>query len=180
MLTTPGALTAFAAVGLLLAGCAGADTGATATDLAVTGTGELTFDPDVFEVPAGQEITLELTSEGVEHDFVIADAAGAAEAGDAGHGDHGGGEDHDDHGDGDDHADNNHGDGEDHADDDAAGDDHGADEADGDLHVAHAEMGQTSTTTFTVHAPGDYEVYCAVPGHRQAGMTATLTVTDAD
>lgn len=170
MLTTPGALTAFAVVGLLLAGCAGADTGATATDLAVTGTGELTFDPDVFEVPAGQEITLELTSEGVEHDFVIADAA---EAGDAGHGDHGDGEG-DDHGDGDDHA-------ADAADaGDAGHDDHGDGEADEDLHVAHAESGQTSTATFTVHAPGDYEVYCAVPGHRQAGMTATLTVIDAD
>lgn len=46
-----------------------------------------------------------------------------------------------------------------------------------DLHVAHADAGQTVTATFTINEPGTYEVYCSVPGHRESGMIATLTVT---
>jgi uncharacterized cupredoxin-like copper-binding protein len=141
-------LAAIAVGALLLGGCAGDDEGSATTDLAVTGTGDLAFDPDEFEVPAGEEVTLELTAEGVEHDFVIADAAEVAEAGDEGHGDH------------EEEEDAEHGD-------------------EGDLHVAHADAGETSTATFTVTEAGSYEVYCGVPGHREAGMTASLTVADA-
>lgn len=39
--------------------------------------------------------------------------------------------------------------------------------------VAH---GGTSTVTVTLK-PGKYTFYCPVPGHRQAGMQGTLTVT---
>lgn len=46
-----------------------------------------------------------------------------------------------------------------------------------DLHVGHVDAGQTVTTTFTINDAGTYEVYCSVPGHREAGMVATLTVT---
>lgn len=46
-----------------------------------------------------------------------------------------------------------------------------------DLHVAHADAGQTVTSTFTIDQAGTYEVYCSVPGHRESGMIATLTVT---
>jgi plastocyanin len=37
-------------------------------------------------------------------------------------------------------------------------------------------QGQMSTTTATLKA-GSYTYYCTVPGHRQAGMVGTLTVT---
>lgn len=94
-------------------------------------------------MPAGEEITLELTAEaGVEHDVVIADAADVGTVGEEGDMDMDNGEA-------------------------------------GDLHVAHADAGQTTSATFTIDEPGTYEVYCSVPGHREAGMTANLTATDA-
>ena len=146
MITPTRTLAAVAAGALLLAGCADDDTAAASTEHSVTGTDELEFVPDSLVVPAGEEIVLELTSEGsVEHDLVVAGAAGAGEAGDEGHGDHG---DEDGH----------------------------AEE--GDLHVAHAAAGATSTATFVIDEPGDYEFYCGVAGHREAGMTGTLVVTD--
>ncbi len=38
------------------------------------------------------------------------------------------------------------------------------------------QNGGTSTVTVTLK-PGKYEFYCPVPGHRQAGMEGTLTVS---
>jgi uncharacterized cupredoxin-like copper-binding protein len=60
----------------------------------------------------------------------------------------------------------------------AAGDqsDEGRAVAAGDLAVAHADPGQTVTGTFSIDRPGTYEVYCSIPGHREAGMAGTLTV----
>jgi uncharacterized cupredoxin-like copper-binding protein len=127
---------------LLLAACAGDDAPDATTDLEVTGTDALEFEPDSFAVPAGQEVTVRFTAEeAVEHDLVIEGAAMHGMVGEEGHGDH------------DDHA--------------MEGD---------DLHVAHADAGQTVTATFMIDEPGSYEVYCSVPGHREAGMVATLTV----
>lgn len=45
-----------------------------------------------------------------------------------------------------------------------------------DLAVVHADVGQTARGDFTINDPGTYTVYCSVPGHRQSGMEATLTV----
>lgn len=40
-----------------------------------------------------------------------------------------------------------------------------------------AEPGETVTTGITVDTPGTYEFLCTVPGHADAGMRGTLTVT---
>jgi uncharacterized cupredoxin-like copper-binding protein len=57
-----------------------ADTG---TDIEVTGTDSVRFEPDTLTVPAGEEVTLTFSADsGVEHDFVIEGAAtvGTADA----------------------------------------------------------------------------------------------------
>jgi uncharacterized cupredoxin-like copper-binding protein len=132
---------------LLLAACGGDGGGGDATtELTVEGTNDLTFEPDEFTVPAGEEVTVELSADGVEHDFVIEGAADAVEVGDA--------EEHDDM---------------------------EMDELpEGDVEVVHADAGSTASSTFTVNEAGTYEVYCAVPGHRDAGMVATLTAVDEE
>ena len=43
------------------------------------------------------------------------------------------------------------------------------------LHV-HGLPGQSHAISFTPTTPGTYTVYCTVPGHREAGMTATVVV----
>ena len=43
------------------------------------------------------------------------------------------------------------------------------------LHVA-ASAGGKGTLTFTPSKPGTYEFYCTVAGHKEAGMSGTLTV----
>lgn len=145
-------LVSVAVAGVILAGCNGDDTPAATTDLSITGTDALTFEPDAFTIPAGQEVTVEFTSEpSVEHDLVIEDVGMDAMVGDEGHGDR------DKH---------------------AMDDDHAM--AEDDLHIAHADAGETVTATFMVVEPGTYQMYCSVPGHRGAGMEATLTVVDED
>lgn len=131
---------------LLLAACGGDGDGEgdASTELTVEGTNELRFEPDEYTIPAGEEVTVELTADGVEHDFVIEDAADVAEVG---------------------------GDDEEHEMDDVP---------EGDVEVVHADAGSTATGTVTVNEAGTYEVYCAIPGHREAGMIATLTVVDGE
>ena len=43
------------------------------------------------------------------------------------------------------------------------------------LHIA-AMMGQSNVLHFTPSKAGTYQVFCSVPGHKEAGMTARLTV----
>lgn len=45
-----------------------------------------------------------------------------------------------------------------------------------DSHV-HAEPGETAIGGLRIDVPGIYTAYCSVPGHREAGMEATITVT---
>jgi uncharacterized cupredoxin-like copper-binding protein len=47
-----------------------------------------------------------------------------------------------------------------------------------DLHVAHALAGEEARSLFTISEPGTYEVYCSIPGHREAGMVGTLVVVE--
>jgi uncharacterized cupredoxin-like copper-binding protein len=47
------------------------------------------------------------------------------------------------------------------------------------LNIHTGEMQPGTTKTVTVNAaPGDFEYYCAVPGHKQAGMVGTLHVVE--
>jgi uncharacterized cupredoxin-like copper-binding protein len=43
------------------------------------------------------------------------------------------------------------------------------------IHLA-VEPGHTASVTFIPHEVGEYAFYCTVPGHREAGMSGTLTV----
>lgn len=45
-----------------------------------------------------------------------------------------------------------------------------------DLHVAALPDGGRGTLEFTPTEPGEYEFYCTVPGHKEAGMHGTLVV----
>lgn len=38
--------------------------------------------------------------------------------------------------------------------------------------------GMSALVTFTPTEPGTYEFYCAVPGHREAGMVGTVIVVE--
>jgi uncharacterized cupredoxin-like copper-binding protein len=58
-----------------------------------------------------------------------------------------------------------------------AGAGHEADNS-ADLHVAHADEGDTVTTTFKIDRARAYIVYCSVVGHREAGMLGSLEVTE--
>lgn len=40
-----------------------------------------------------------------------------------------------------------------------------------------APAGQSATTGFRAVRPGEYEFYCSVPGHREAGMVGRIVVT---
>lgn len=144
-------LTLLAALALTVAACGGSDApdaSDAVTELGVTGTNSLDFDPDEYTIPAGVQVTLNFTAgDSADHDFVIEGAADHGMVGDEGHGAHG----DDDHMDMDDM---------------------------GSMHVAHADPGMSTTAHFRIDEPGTYEVYCSVPGHREAGMTAQLHVVD--
>jgi plastocyanin len=99
------------------------ETGAVADDarVIVVAASSFAFGPDEIEAEADEDLAIELTSEDIEHDFVI-------------------------------------------------------DELD-DLHVVGVEAGETKTGGFTAPEAGQYTYYCAVAGHRDAGMEGTLVVT---
>lgn len=145
------------AVGALLAGCG--ELVETETLLEVQGTEDFTFVPEEFTVPAGEEVTVDLTvDEAIEHDFNIEGAADVGRASGITATDIGGEE----------------------PDDGQDGDDGHSQTPESDLHVVHVDPGETGTGTFTIEEPDTYTVYCGVPGHREAGMEATLEVVATD
>ena len=42
----------------------------------------------------------------------------------------------------------------------------------------HAGSGEGGEATYTLPEPGEYKLYCTIPGHRDAGMEVTLTVSN--
>lgn len=56
-----------------------------------------------------------------------------------------------------------------------AGHDMGHGSIEPEVHVA-APTGGNNTVEFTPTEPGEYEFYCTVSGHREAGMVGTLVV----
>lgn len=56
-----------------------------------------------------------------------------------------------------------------------AGHVHEAGSVPGGFHV-HAEAGATTTVTFVPMTKGTFQIYCTVPGHKDAGMVGTLSV----
>lgn len=133
-------------------------------EVTVVGSDDLAFSPGSFTVTAGTEVELVLRSSGdAEHDLVLEDGTDVASTG--GH-------------DMDDTEGGTHGDDGDHGEGDEHGDEHGDEVPEGDLHLVHAEGGDEASTTLTVDQPGTYTLYCSVPGHREAGMEATLEVVE--
>lgn len=49
-----------------------------------------------------------------------------------------------------------------------------------DVHSGNYSFGQKGTVTFQTEEPGTYVFYCSNPGHKQAGMTGTLTVVEEE
>lgn len=62
--------------------------------------------------------------------------------------------------------------------DQAGGHSHEDEDFSEDLHVAHALAGEEVVSLFTIAEPGIYDVYCSIPGHREAGMVGHLAVLD--
>ena len=48
-------------------------------------------------------------------------------------------------------------------------------EKDADVHFALTEPA-SGVVHMKIHEPGEYVIYCSVPGHREAGMEGTLIV----
>lgn len=55
----------------------------------------------------------------------------------------------------------------------------GEHETDYDLHF-FARAGDSATLQFTALEPGNYEVFCSIEGHKEAGMIGKLTVEEQE
>jgi len=80
---------------------------------------DFAFTPDAITMEAGEDVTIVLTADDVQHDFFVK----------------------------------------------------------GIGHVVHAKKGNTAQGGLRITKPGTYKFWCTVKGHKQAGMTGTITVT---
>lgn len=138
---------------LIFAACGGGNS--SSGEFSVSVSDDFSFDPSVLRVSAGQEITITFTNEAsVEHTFNILRAGEELDhlLGDASQGET---DEHDD------------------------GDDHSEEELHEQVMLEMHEIkpGDSATNTFTAPSePGDYVIFCSLPGHADAGMVGTLTV----
>lgn len=108
------------------------------------------YDPASLEWRVGQPVRLQLRNpDAVEHDFVVSGLKFSMAAGDTGSATHGT-----------------------HR---TSGPAAPTPQPDS-LHVHSAAFTETSVT-FTPLSKGTYTVYCTIPGHKEAGMTAQLVVS---
>jgi uncharacterized cupredoxin-like copper-binding protein len=133
---------------LILAGCGSAEpTPPPAMSLSLLAT-DNAFDKERIEVTAGQRVRILLNNEGaLEHDFSIMEIP---QVGDVM---------------------------ADKMEEEAGHHTHDMDEmsVEPEVHVA-APIGGRSSVEFTPSTPGEYEYFCAVAGHKEAGMVGTLVV----
>ena len=157
---------------LVLAGCGGSSE--PVTELTVVAT-DFVYEPNMIYVPVGEEVTITFRNDGqVEHDFVVTDInlAGADEHMEEEEGEHMD-EDMDEHmedGEGEHMEEGEDG----HMDEETGMDEH-------EEHAAYAihaltQPGGSTTITFTALEAGEYEIFCTVQGHKDAGMIGTLVV----
>lgn len=156
-----------------LAGCSGTSTPVTKLDVVAT---DFTYTPDTIYVPIGEEITITFSNDGqVEHDFVVTEIS-IADAGE--HMEESG--DHMDETTTDEHME----DGEDEHMDEHAEEGEHMEETGMDEHAEHGEYaihaltqpGESTTIKFTALEAGEYEIFCTVQGHKDAGMIGKLVV----
>ncbi|HRQ38081.1 MAG TPA: plastocyanin/azurin family copper-binding protein [Chloroflexota bacterium] len=127
---------------------------------------DIAYDNNRIEVVAGRPVKLTLHNNGVlEHDFSIIEIPHTGEVMVEEMGEHGA-DGHDEMGEH--HETGGHDEMSDH--------DMGHMGLDPDVHV-FAPTGGSQTIEFTPSTPGEYEFYCTVAGHKEAGMAGTLVVT---
>ncbi|MBV6450863.1 MAG: hypothetical protein MHPDNHAH_01590 [Anaerolineales bacterium] len=132
----------------LLAACGGVSKPVTEIKLEAT---DFAFNPLSATVPVGKPITVTVKNDGsVEHDFVIAkiNVADVVTEGDG--------------------MDMGH---------DMSDMGHDMGDMEYDLHIS-TPVGETSALTFTPTEAGEYEFFCSVPGHKEAGMIGKLIVVE--
>ena len=113
----------------------------------------LRYEPSSFEWRMGQQVRLQLRNpDAVEHDFVVSGLKFSMAAGSTGNAAHGA-----------------------HSTSSSASPAAPTPQPDS-LHVHAGAFAETSVT-FTPLSKGSYTVYCTIPGHKEAGMTAQLVVS---
>jgi plastocyanin len=51
-------------------------------------------------------------------------------------------------------------------------------EGDPENPFVYTAPGESASNTRDFDSPGEYQFYCSIPGHREAGMTGALTITE--